>query len=112
MKIVGIVCNDIITRNNIINSLSKKGIKGLSIHSAGNFDPNIFDLLLIDLHSPIGFLILKNSPRKSIAFTSSENLTNISKAREFGCEKIYKYGEFFKEILPQFSFKNSWNNNL
>ena len=103
MKTAGIVCKDPITRSNIIELLAQKGIEAIAIHSAGNFDPEIFDIFFVDLNSAPAFLVLARNTQKCIAFTASGDVHNIQKAKELGCEKVYKNGEFFKKILPNFS---------
>ena len=102
MKIVGIVSNDLMTKNRIIEELGKKKIEAVALHSTINFDPETFDLVLVDLNSPQAFVVLARHASKCIAFGGANDLQNFKKAKSLGCDKIYKNGEFFKKILPGF----------
>ena len=102
MNVIGIVSNDVITKNRVMDSLGHQGFNVLNISSV-NFDPAGFDLILVDLESPMGELVLKNHAYKCMAFGSKDKPEQLERARQFGCEKVYKHGEFFKKILPNFT---------
>jgi len=101
MQVIGIVSKNVITKNRVMDMLGDQGCNVLNIGSV-NFDPSGFDLILVDLESPMAELVIKNNTYKCLAFGSKDKPDQIERARQLGCERVYKYGEFFKKILPKF----------
>lgn len=101
MPMVGIVSKDVITKARIAEQLEAKKIDTVNIAVSG-FDPEGFDLIMVDLEAPQGMLILKNYGYKCIAFGPSDECDRLRRDREIRVDRIYKHGEFFKKILPNF----------
>ncbi|MBD3270773.1 hypothetical protein GF376_04560, partial [Candidatus Peregrinibacteria bacterium] len=68
MKSVGIISNDIVTKNRIGDHLREFDIEYGFIHSAANFDPQAFDLFFVDLSDPSAELVISRCSSKCIAF--------------------------------------------
>ncbi len=106
MSCVGIVSNDVVTKNRICDELRGRGHEVIYVHSAANFDPHEFDVIFVDLESPQAMLILKSQSRKCIGFgpaNSQDEKERHQMAQGFGCDRVYKPGEFFKKVLPGWS---------
>lgn len=101
MPMVGIVSKDVITKTRIVEQLEAKKIDTVNIAVSG-FDPEGFDLIMVDLEAPQAMLILKNYGYKCLAFGPAEEFERLRRDREIRVERIYKHGEFFKKILPNF----------
>jgi hypothetical protein len=105
MAVVGIVSQDVVTKSRIAEVLNEKNIETVYVHSAGNFDRDSFDVLMVDLDSPLANLVIKSMAAKCIAFGSSNDEEKLKQAVNLGCDRVYKLGEFFKKVLPQFELK-------
>ncbi len=102
MPSVGIISKDVVTKNRISEVLRAKDIDCNYIHSAANFDPEAFDVLMVDLGAPQAELILRMHPRMCIAFGAESESDKEKRKAILGCDRIYKSGEFFKKVLPKF----------
>jgi hypothetical protein len=103
MASIGVLSKDVITKTRIFDELSGAGHQATVITSP-LFDSAGFDLIMVDLDDPTALLVLKNQGHKCLAFASANDEDKISAARQAGCDRVYKHGEFFKRILPNFKF--------
>jgi DNA-binding LacI/PurR family transcriptional regulator len=101
MKNVGLLSKDVITKTRVLEAMEDQGYQ-LTIINSSVFDSSGFDVLMVDLDDPTAMLVLKNHAHKSIAFASANDEDKLKAARQAGCERVYKHGEFFKKILPKF----------
>lgn len=101
MASIGVVSKDVITKNRIFDALEELGHE-VTVIGSPIFDSAGFDVIMVDLDSPNALLVLKNLAHKCIAFAAANDLDKLAAARETGCERVYKHGEFFKKVLPKF----------
>jgi len=101
MANIGLVSQDVITKNRILAELQDQGHEVTIINSAV-FDDSGFDVLLVDLDDSLAGLALKNYAHKVIAFGSANDENKLKAARNAGCDRVYKHGEFYKKVLPHF----------
>jgi hypothetical protein len=103
MANIGLLSKDVITKTRVLEAMEDLGHQVTMINSP-IFDASGFDLLMIDLDDPTAMLVLKSNAHKSIAFASANDEDKLKAARQAGCERVYKHGEFYKKVLPQFKF--------
>lgn len=103
MKNIGLLSKDVITRARIQETVEAKGAQLTVIHSS-SFDANAFDLLIVDLDDPAAIVVLKQHGYRCMAFAAAQDSDKIEMAKRAGCDRVYKHGEFFKKILPNYKF--------
>lgn len=101
MASIGLLSKDVITKNRIISALEGQNHQ-VTIISSPIFDASGFEVVLVDLDDSMAMLVLKSIAHKVIAFGSADDESKIKAARQTGCDRVYKNGEFYKKILPNF----------
>jgi hypothetical protein len=101
MANIGLLSKDVITKTRVFEAMEDQGHQ-VTMITGPVFDSSGFDLLLVDLEDPVALLLLKNQAHKCVAFGSANDEDKLKAARQSGCDRIYKHGEFFKKILPKF----------
>lgn len=101
MAYIGLLSKDVITKTRVFEALEDFGHQ-VTMISSPIFDSSGFDLVLVDLDDPLALLVLKNQAHKCMAFGSANDEDKLKAARQSGCDRVYKHGEFFKKILPKF----------
>jgi hypothetical protein len=103
MASIGVVSSDVITKTRIFDSLEDLGHQ-VTVIASPVFDGAGFDVIMVDLDSQNALLVLKDQAHKCIAFASANDLDKLEAARQTGCDRVYKHGEFFKKVLPRYKF--------
>lgn len=101
MANIGLLSRDVITKTRVLETLEEQGHR-LTMITTSSFDVGAFDMILVDLDDSMAELVLKNYGYKCMAFGSANDGGKLESARKMGCERVYKHGEFFKKILPNF----------
>lgn len=101
MAIAGLVSRDVVSKTRIQEILKEKGIEVFNINNSA-FDGAGFKIIFVDLADPLALLTLRSHAHKCIAFGSANDESKLKAARLAGCDQVYKHGEFFKKILPNF----------
>jgi hypothetical protein len=101
MSQIGLLSKDVITKTRIFDALEEQGHQ-VTVITSPLFDSSGFDLIMVDLADSMALLVLKNQAHKCLAFGSADDEAKIQAAKQAGCERVYKHGEFFKKILPKF----------
>lgn len=103
MASIGVISKDVITKTRIFEELEAAGHE-VTVITSPLFDSAGFDLIMVDLDDPTALLVLKNQGHKCLAFAAANDDYKIKAAKEAGCDRVYKHGEFYKKVLPNFKF--------
>lgn len=103
MASIGLISKDVITKTRIFDALEETGHE-VTVITSPIFDSTGFDLIMVDLDDPTALLVLKHQAHKCLAFAAANDEDKIKAAKMAGCDRVYKHGEFFKKVLPNFKF--------
>ncbi|MCC6643144.1 hypothetical protein IT411_00160 [Candidatus Peregrinibacteria bacterium] len=104
MANIGLLSKDVLTKTRVLETLENQGHRVTMITSP-SFDTAAFDVVLVDLEDSLAQLVLGNYGYKCMAFGSANDLDKLAAAKKLGCDRVYKHGEFFKKVLPNFKIQ-------